>query len=85
MATLRAKLAKSEVFLADKTGTIFVKKLIILTVLALSCVACASNQSTESGDDTSTNASSKSEKKSNCKHVRNSGGLSRIRRTCQPT
>ncbi len=58
------------------------KNTIILAVLALWLGACASNQSTQSTDDKSANTGMPEGKKKVCKHERNSGGGSRLKRVC---
>ena len=75
---------RDEAFFATNPRNTLLKKTIILAALASCCVACASNQPTDTAGDTSATASSKPAKESNCKYVRSSGGLSRIRRACQP-
>ena len=58
------------------------KNTIILAVLVLWLGACASNQTTQSADETSANSGMPAAKKKVCKHERNSGGVSRMKRVC---
>jgi hypothetical protein len=59
-----------------------VKNTIILAVLALWLGACASSQTTQSADETAANTGMPAAKKKVCKHERNSGGVSRMKRVC---
>ena len=58
------------------------KNTIILAVLVLWLGACASNQTTQSADETAANSGMPAAKKKVCKHERNSGGVSRMKRVC---
>jgi hypothetical protein len=59
-----------------------VKNTIILAVLALWLGACASSQTTQSEDEKSAGTGMPEGKKKVCKHERNSGGVSRMKRVC---
>ena len=59
------------------------KNTIILVVFALWLGACASNQTTQSADEKSANSGMPEGKKKVCRHERNSGGVSRMKRVCR--
>jgi len=60
-----------------------VKNAIFLIVLAMCLGACASNQSTQSADEKTADSGMPAGKKKVCKHERNSGGVSRMKRVCR--
>jgi ABC-type enterochelin transport system substrate-binding protein len=60
-----------------------VKNTIFLVVLVMWLVACASNQSTQSADGKTADSGMPAGKKKVCKHERNTGGISRIKRVCR--
>lgn len=59
------------------------KHTILLIVLAMWLGACASNQSAKSENETAANSDMPAGKKKVCKHERNSGGVSRLKRVCR--
>ncbi len=62
------------------------KTTIAVTVIAMSLVACASNQTTESGDAAENSAASASEmpkRKKVCRFEKTNGGGSRMERVCK--
>ncbi len=58
------------------------KNIFFLIVLAKWLGACASNQSTQSADEKTAGSGMPAGKKKVCKHERNSGGVSRMKRVC---
>ncbi len=56
---------------------------IFLVVFAMWLGGCASNQTTQSADEASASAGIPAGKKKVCKHERNSGGISRMKRVCR--
>ena len=58
------------------------KNIFFLIVLATWLGACASNKPAESANEASANSGMPPGQKKVCKHERNSGGVSRLRRVC---
>ncbi len=59
------------------------KNTIFLVVLVMWLGACASNQSTQSADGKTADSGMPAGKKKVCKHERNTGGISRMKRVCR--